>query len=137
MFLNLDSLQTNMDTYFVLRHADELEDYNIAKSALDGKQAIEGSTDTYASPYNITSFIFSDTNNTYSPDITYRAFGTSRYIYYKYNYGIATNTEILSTAEPDGTRIVTSERNLTDVFAVYNSIYDTYKTKIEIKHIDP
>jgi len=36
MFLNLDSLQTNMDTYFALRHADELENYNIARSALQG-----------------------------------------------------------------------------------------------------
>ena len=35
-----------MHTYFALRHADELEDYNIAKSAIDGKQAIEGSTAT-------------------------------------------------------------------------------------------
>jgi len=99
---------------------------------------VEGASDTYDNESDITSFVFSSTNDTDSPDITYRGFGTPRYIYFKGNATptcFATNTEILSTnyCLYSYGRITTSDRNLTDVFAAYNT--DT--NEIEIKHIDP
>jgi len=40
-----DEIQDDMDSYFALRHADELENYNIARSALDGLRAVTSNED--------------------------------------------------------------------------------------------
>ena len=82
-------------------------------------------------PYNI------DDSVQWSGDVTYRAFGTPRFVYKHPADVLNTNSEEISFYRPEIAKITTNKENKTDVFITSRVSFNEPVKKIMIIQVDP